>query len=159
MLTELTEMNAAVLYGQEDVRIERVPMPRPEPGEIVVEVQAALTCGTDLKTYRRGYHAKMLALPALFGHELAGVVREVGAGVSQFEPGMRVVALNSAPCGKCFWCKREQGNLCEDLLFNNGAYAEYIRIPARIVERNMYEIPAHSSYKDAALVEPLACVM
>ena len=66
MLTEVTEMNAAVLYGQEDVRIERVPMPRPEAGEIVVEVQAALTCGTDLKTYRRGYHAKMLALPALF---------------------------------------------------------------------------------------------
>jgi len=93
MLTEVTEMNAAVLYGQEDVRIERVPMPRPERGEIVVEVQAALTCGTDLKTYRRGYHARMLALPALFGHELAGVVREVGAGVSQFEPGMRVVAL------------------------------------------------------------------
>ena len=80
--------------------------PDPRPGEIVVEVQAALTCGTDLKTYRRGYHAKMLALPALFGHELAGVVREVGAASSQFEPGMRVVALNSAPCGKCFWCKR-----------------------------------------------------
>src|SRR6201996_5085995 len=103
MLTELTEMNAAVLYGQEDVRIERVPMPHPEPGEIVVEVQAALTCGTDLKTYRRGYHAKMLALPALFGHELAGVVAAVGEGVSVVRPGMRVVALNSAPCDRCYW--------------------------------------------------------
>ena len=159
MLTEVTEMNAAVLYGQEDVRIERVPMPRPEAGEIVVEVQAALTCGTDLKTYRRGYHAKMLALPALFGHELAGVVREVGAGVSQFEPGMRVVALNSAPCGKCFWCKRQQENLCEDLLFNNGAYAEYIRIPARIVEKNTLIVPAHVPLEHAALTEPLACVV
>jgi L-iditol 2-dehydrogenase len=159
MLTEVTEMNAAVLYGQEDVRIERVPMPRPERGEIVVEVQAALTCGTDLKTYRRGYHARMLALPALFGHELAGVVREVGAGVSQFAPGMRVVALNSAPCGKCFWCKREQENLCEDLLFNNGAYAEYIRIPARIVEKNTLIVPAHVPLEHAALTEPLACVV
>src|SRR5271169_5646370 len=159
MLTEVTEMNAAVLYGQEDVRIERVPMPRPEAGEIVVEVQAALTCGTDLKTYRRGYHAKMLALPALFGHELAGVVREVGAGVSQFEPGMRVVALNSAPCGKCFWCKRAQENLCDDLLFNNGAYAEYIRIPARIVEKNTLHVPDGVRFEHAALTEPLACVV
>src|SRR5271169_7257015 len=159
MLTEVTEMNAAVLYGQEDVRIERVPMPRPEAGEIVVEVQAALTCGTDLKTYRRGYHAKMLALPALFGHELAGVVREVGAGVSQFEAGMRVVALNSAPCGKCFWCKRQQENLCEDLLFNNGAYAEFIRIPARIVEKNTLLVPEGVLLEHAALTEPLACVV
>ncbi|HEY0795904.1 MAG TPA: alcohol dehydrogenase catalytic domain-containing protein, partial [Acidisarcina sp.] len=99
-----TEMNAAVLYGQEDVRIERVPMPRPEPGEIVVRITAALTCGTDLKVYRRGYHAKMLVPPALFGHELAGVVHAVGAGVTRFKRGMRVVALNSAPCGRCFWC-------------------------------------------------------
>jgi L-iditol 2-dehydrogenase len=155
----LTEMNAAVLYGQEDVRIERVPMPRPEPGEIVVEVQAALTCGTDLKTYRRGYHAKMLALPALFGHELAGVVQAVGAGVTKFAQGMRVVALNSAPCGKCFWCAREQENLCDDLLFNNGAYAEYIRIPARIVEKNTLVVPAHVPLEHAALTEPLACVV
>ena len=76
-----------------------------------------------------------------------------------FEIGQRVVAANSAPCLECFYCKRGNENLCEDLLFNNGAYAEYIRIPARIVERNMYEIPAHVSYQDAALVEPLACVL
>jgi L-iditol 2-dehydrogenase len=159
MLIEATEMNAAVLYGQEDVRIERVPMPKPEAGEIVVEVQAALTCGTDLKTYRRGYHAKMLALPTLFGHELAGVVQAVGAGVKKFLPGMRVVALNSAPCGKCFWCSRNQENLCDDLLFNNGAYAEYIRIPARIVEKNTLIVPAHVPLEHAALTEPLACVV
>jgi L-iditol 2-dehydrogenase len=69
------------------------------------------------------------------------------------------VAANSAPCLKCFYCKRGNENLCDDLLFNNGAYAEYIRIPARIVERNMYEIPSHVSYQDAALIEPLACVL
>lgn len=159
MLIEATEMNAAILYGQEDVRIERVPMPRPEPGELVVEVQAALTCGTDLKTYRRGYHAKMLALPTLFGHELAGVVQAVGAGVTKFSLGMRVVALNSAPCGKCFWCLRDQENLCEDLLFNNGAYAEYIRIPARIVEKNTLIVPPNVRLEHAALTEPLACVV
>jgi L-iditol 2-dehydrogenase len=140
-----TGMQAAVLYGKEDVRIEDVERPLPRAGEIVVRVNAALTCGTDLKTYRRGYHAKMLNMPALFGHELAGVVAAVGEGVSTFRPGARVVALNSAPCDRCYWCQHGQQNLCEDLLFNNGAYAEWIRVPARIVEKNTLEIPRHVS--------------
>ena len=83
----------------------------------------------------------MIVPPALFGHELAGVIEEVGHGVRGFKKGMRVVALNSAPCQMCFYCSKHQENLCEDLLFNNGAYAEYIRIPRRIVETNMLAIP------------------
>ncbi len=153
------EMNAAVLYGQHDIRIERIPIPQAEAGEIVVRVRAALTCGTDLKVYRRGYHAKMIVPPALFGHELAGIVHEVGEGVTQFKEGARVVALNSAPCGECYWCKREQENLCEDLLFNNGAYAEFIRIPSRIVEKNTLDVPDDMLLEHAALTEPLACVL
>jgi L-iditol 2-dehydrogenase len=109
--------------------------------------------------FRRGYHAKMIRPPALFGHELAGDVAAVGSDVSAFHVGQRVVAANSAPCGACYYCQRGQENLCEDLLFNNGAYAEFIRIPERIVSRNMHEIPSHVSYQDAALVEPLACVI
>jgi L-iditol 2-dehydrogenase len=155
----LSEMNAAVLYGKEDVRIERVPIPAAGKGEIVIRVHAALTCGTDLKVFRRGYHARMIAPPALFGHELAGVVHEAGAGVRGFKPGMRVVALNSAPCGACYWCVRKQENLCEDLLFNNGAYAEYIRIPARIVAKNTLIVPESLPLEHAALTEPLACVV
>ena len=116
----LSEMNAAVLYGKEDVRIERVPIPAAGKGELVIRIHAALTCGTDLKVFNRGYHARMIAPPALFGHEMAGVIHETGAGVRGFKPGMRVVALNSAPCGACYWCVRKQENLCEDLLFNNG---------------------------------------
>lgn len=154
-----SEMNAAVLYGKEDVRIERVPIPQAAPGEIVVRVQAALTCGTDLKVFRRGYHARMLVPPALFGHEMAGIVHEVGEGVRAFRPGMRVVALNSAPCGNCFWCVRGQENLCQDLLFNNGAYAEYMRIPARIVLKNTLIVPESLPLEHAALTEPLACVV
>ena len=153
------EMQAAVLYGKQDVRIERVDVPVAAPGEIVIRVHAALTCGTDLKTYRRGYHAKMLVPPALFGHELAGVVHEAGAGVTAFRPGMRVVALNSAPCGVCYWCGHGQENLCENLLFNNGAYAEYIRVPARIVAKNTLVIPDYVPFEHAALTEPLACVV
>jgi L-iditol 2-dehydrogenase len=152
-------MMAAVLYGKENLQIESVPVPEIEPGDVLVRVQAALTCGTDVKVFRRGYHARMIVPPALFGHELAGDIVAVGRDVRKFRAGQRVVAANSAPCMECFYCRRGSENLCEDLLFNNGAYAEYIRIPARIVERNMYEIPAHVSYKDAALVEPLACVM
>jgi len=152
-------MTAAVLYGQEDVRIEQVPVPRAEAGELVVRVSAALTCGTDLKVFRRGYHAMMIQPPALFGHELAGVVAEVGEGVADFAVGDRVVPINSAPCGDCYLCGRSQENLCENLLFNNGAYAEYIRIPASIVARNTLQIPAHISFEHAALTEPLACAL
>ncbi len=72
---------------------------------------------------------------------------------------MRVVALNSAPCQMCFYCSKHQENLCEDLLFNNGAYAEYIRIPRRIVETNMLAMPSNVSFEEAAMVEPLACVL
>jgi L-iditol 2-dehydrogenase len=159
MSPETQRMSAAVLYGKEQLRIERVQVPKLDRGDVLVRVRAALTCGTDVKVFRRGYHAKMIRPPALFGHELAGDVAAVGSDVSGFHVGQRVVAANSAPCGACYYCERGQENLCEDLLFNNGAYAEYIRIPARIVSKNMHELPAHVSYQDAALVEPLACVM
>lgn len=152
-------MTAAVLYGKEDVKIERVPIPRVDDGEVLIKVEVALTCGTDLKVYQRGYHARMIVPPALFGHELAGVVEDVGPQVRGFRRGMRVVALNSAPCQMCFYCSKHQENLCDDLLFNNGAYAEYIRIPRRIVESNMLAIPNSVSFEEAAMVEPLACVL
>ncbi len=152
-------MMAAVLYGKEDLKIEAVPVPEIGRDDVLVRVKTALTCGTDVKVFRRGYHARMIVPPALFGHELAGDIVAVGENVRAFHLGQRVVAANSAPCGNCFYCRRDNENLCEDLLFNNGAYAEYIRIPGRIVERNLYEIPAHVSYQDAALIEPLACVL
>jgi len=154
-----TTMTAAVLHGREDIRIEQVPVPQAEPGELIVRVGAALTCGTDLKVFRRGYHARMIVPPALFGHELAGTVVEAGEGVTGFAAGDRVVALNSAPCGACYFCLRDQENLCDDLLFNNGAYAEFIRIPARIVAKNTLHVPEHVPFEHAALTEPLACAV
>jgi L-iditol 2-dehydrogenase len=153
------QMTAAVLYGKENVQIETVDVPEIGRGDVLVRVRAALTCGTDVKVFRRGYHARMIVPPALFGHELGGDIVAMGKDVRGFKMGQRVVAANSAPCGICFYCQHNQENLCEDLLFNNGAYAEYIRIPERIVRRNMYEVPDHVSYQDAALVEPLACVL
>ena len=153
------EMNAAVLYGREDLRLERVAVPDAGPGEIVVRVGAALTCGTDLKVYRRGYHAKMLKPPMLFGHELAGTVAALGGGVAGFAVGDRVAPMNSAPCDACYFCEHGQQNLCDDLLFNNGAYAEFLRVPARIVEKNTLRVPDGLAFEHAALTEPLACVV
>ncbi len=153
-------MTAAVLYGSEDLKIENVDIPLLAPDEALVRVKVALTCGTDLKVWKRGYHARMITPPAVFGHELAGVVEQVGSEVPEhLHVGARVVPANSAPCGVCLFCRKDRSNLCEDLLFNNGAYAEYIRIPGRIVRENMLEIPPHVSFMDAALVEPLACVL
>ncbi|HEV2199764.1 MAG TPA: alcohol dehydrogenase catalytic domain-containing protein [Bryobacteraceae bacterium] len=153
------QMTAAVLYGKEHLEIEQVDVPRIGPGDVLVRVRAALTCGTDVKVFKRGYHARMIKPPALFGHELAGDVVAVGEQVTGFRIGQRVMAANSAPCGACFYCSRGQENLCEDLLFNNGAYAEYIRIPERIVQKNLHVLADGVGYQDAALAEPLACVM
>lgn len=152
-------MLAAVLHGKEDLRMERVPRPKAGPGELVLRVDAALTCGTDLKVYRRGYHAKMLTAGRLFGHEVAGTVVEVGEGVTKFAVGDRVLPLNSAPCDECFFCRNGQQNLCDDLLFNNGAYAEFFHVPARIVEKNTWHVPEDMPMAHAALTEPLACVV
>ena len=154
-----SQMMAAVLYGKEHLQVEPVAVPNIGIDDILVRVKVALTCGTDVKVFRRGYHARMIVPPAVFGHELAGDVVAVGENVEGLRIGQRVVAANSAPCNDCFFCRRGLENLCEDLLFNNGAYAEYIRIPGRIVQRNTYVIPEHVSYHDAALVEPLACVI
>src|SRR6202165_3057565 len=152
-------MMAAVLYGKEHLQVEPVAVPKIERGDILVRVRVALTCGTDVKVFRRGYHARMIVPPALFGHELAGDIVAPGEKVQGFEIGQRVMAASSAPCGECYACRRDQENLCENLMFNNGAYAEYIRIPERIVQKNLHVIEDHVGYQDAALAEPLACVL
>jgi len=152
-------MKAAVLHGREDVRIETVPLPELQPGDVLLRTRVALTCGTDAKVYRRGYHAKMIVPPAVFGHEIAGVVEEVGPGVDGLEPGTPVVAANSAPCGECYYCRHEVPNLCDDLLFWNGAYAEFARIPARVVSKNLLRMEEGLTFREAAMVEPLACVI
>lgn len=156
-------MKAAVLYGKEDVRVEQAPERPLGPGEVRIRIEAALTCGTDLKVFKRGYHAKMIVPPAVFGHELAGVISECAEqdaeGKMGWRVGDRVVVANSAPCGNCFFCKNDQESLCDDLLFLNGAYAESIVVPARLVAKNMLRLKPATAFRDAALMEPLACVV
>jgi L-iditol 2-dehydrogenase len=154
------KMTAAVLYGSEDLRIERIDVPALAADEVLLRVRLALTDGTDLKVWQRGYHARMIQPPAVFGHEVVGEIAALGKRVdSRWRVGQRVIAANSAPCLRCYHCRRGQENLCEDLLFNNGAYAEYLRIPGRIVMENMLEVPHSVDDGSAALVEPLACVL
>lgn len=152
-------MRAAVLRGREDVVVETVPLPRAGAGEVVLRISAALTCGTDAKVFRRGYHAKMLRPPCLFGHEYAGIVEEVGPGVERVRVGDAVVGANSAPCGRCDFCARGRESLCDDLLFVNGAFAERMLVPARVVATNLHPLPPGLDPSVAASVEPIACVL
>jgi L-iditol 2-dehydrogenase len=152
-------MKAVMLYGVKDLRIEDVEVPEAGDGEVLVKVKAATTCGTDLKIFQRGYVEKVIKLPTVFGHEWAGEVVEVGEGLEWPEKGMRVRAGNSAPCLHCTMCQKGKYNLCENMIWLWGAYAEYIKVPARMVLVNMQEVPQHVSYEEAAITEPLACVL
>lgn len=152
-------MLAALFYAPMDVRLAQQPIPRPGPGEVLLQVAAATTCGTDLKALRRGHPLLFRRTPAGFGHEVAGVVARTGTGVTTCSEGDAVVVANSAPCLHCFFCQRGQFSLCEDLLLLNGAYAEYLLVPERIVRLNLYHLPASTSFVAAALCEPLACAL
>ncbi len=150
-------MWATVFMAPGELSFRQMPVPKVGREDILVKIKAALTCGTDVKTYKRG-HPKYDP-PTLFGHEFAGDVVAVGQDVKKFEVGMRVVAGNTAPCNECYFCKRGQPNLCDDLLVNLGAFAEYIRIPGRLVRQNTFVLTDHLSYREAAIIEPLACVV
>jgi len=152
-------MRAVVFYGPDDLRCEELPTPTPAPGGLVLRIEAALTCGTDVKTLRRGHPVMIPHVPTVFGHELAGTVVALGPGTRGFREGDRVVAANSAPCGQCPLCRAGRPNLCEDLLFVNGAYGEYIALPPRLVERNVVRLAAGTPAARAAFAEPLACAL
>ena len=152
-------MRAQVFHGPGDLRLEDVPVPAPGAGEIVLAIEAALTCGTDVKTLRHGHPVMIPHVPTVFGHEFAGTVSAVGAGVRHLREGDRVVAANSAPCGACPCCVGRRPNLCEDLLFVNGAYGEFITLPPRLVSRNVVKLSRDLPASRAAFAEPLACAL
>ena len=152
-------MKAVRFYNPGDIRYEEIPIPSISPDEILVKVHAALTCGTDLKTYKRGHPVLIKKTPAIFGHEFSGVIAKVGKKVKRFSEGMRVVCANSAPCLDCYYCHIGSYNLCENIKLLNGAYAEYIKVSPEIVRQNTLVIPDRIPFEHAALVEPLACVV
>jgi len=156
-------MLAVRYYEPGKIRAEQVPIPEPAPGELIVHSSVALTCGTDVKMYKRGH--PLAKPPQIMGHEFAGTVSAVGAGITNFTVGMNVVAANSAPCGHCFYCLMHQPNLCEHLDESivgftwPGTYAEFVRIPERIVRQNTFQIPDRVRLEEVASLEPLACVV
>jgi L-iditol 2-dehydrogenase len=157
-------MKAVRFYAPGKIVLEEVNIPQIDPEEILVKVKVALTCGTDVKMYKRG-HPKVKP-PITLGHEFSGTIAEVGKKASnRFKIGDRVAVANSAPCNSCFFCKIGKPNLCEHLLETligfsvDGAYAEYIRVPAPIVKQNTYVVPENVSFEEAALLEPLACAI
>lgn len=152
-------MLAAVLIKPGHLELQEVERPEAGPGEIVLKVEAALTCGTDIKAFRRG-HPKM-PMPTLFGHEFSGTVAEAGPEVKLFKVGDPVMSVHSAPCNTCFYCKKGQQNLCDSVMNTKvlGAYAECIKLPRHIVEQNAFIKPSNISFSEAAILEPLACVV
>jgi L-iditol 2-dehydrogenase len=152
-------MRAVFFHGPGDLRLEQTPVPSAGPGEVLVKIKAALTCGTDFKAYRQGHPVLLARTPSPFGHEMAGIIAEVGAGVTWLREGERVVVLNSAPCDNCFFCEQGTPELCESLHLLNGAYAEYIAVPPHITRHNVHLLPEHLSSAEAALAEPFACAL
>ncbi len=153
-------MRVAWLVAPGRIEIVDAPPLRPGPGEVVLAVEAALTCGTDLKAWRRG-HPKM-PMPTPFGHEYAGVVAAVGRGVTAFRAGDAVTGVHTAPCGQphCRFCARDQANLCPQVMRGMllGAYADRLRVPAHVVARHLFPKPGALPFEEAAALEPLACV-
>jgi L-iditol 2-dehydrogenase len=144
-------VRALVFHGPGDLRLETVPDPVPEPGDVLVQVEVALTDGTDAKAFRRGHPILLGPPPSPFGHEFCGI---------DVASGRRVVAANSAPCGACSACQRGEETLCENLLpLLNGAYAELLVVPERIARRNLLPVPSTLAPEVAALLEPLACCL
>ncbi len=150
-------MQALVLKEPGCLSLERVEVPDPGPGELLVEVRAAPTCGTDLKAFLRGH--PQIPMPGVFGHEYSGVVVAAGPG-APFASGQEVMGVHSAPCQTCFWCENDQENLCQKIMATKvlGSYAQYLKIPAHIARLNLFPKPAEVGFERAALLEPLACV-
>ena len=146
-------MTFATLDGPRSLTWHEQACPVLGPGEVLVHIRAALTCGTDLKTYRRG-HPKLSYGP--FGHEASGDIEAIGEGVIGFSPGDAVMWVHTAPCGACEACLTHRQNLCERIFDDMalGAYGSHVRLARKVVRQNLYRKPAHLSYIEAAFLEP-----
>jgi L-iditol 2-dehydrogenase len=155
-------VKVARLYAPGDLRVEDAPVPEAGPGELVIRVGTCSTCGTDAKIYRFGHHH--ISLPRVLGHEVAGEVTEVGPGGEGWSLGDRVQVIAAIPDGVCHYCRRGQQTVCEDLesigYQYDGAFAEFMRIPAKVLAVDgVNRIPEHVPFEAASLTEPLACVL
>ena len=155
-------MNVARLYAPGDLRVEDAPVPEAGPGDLVIRVRTCSTCGTDAKIFRFGHHH--ISLPRVLGHEVAGEITAVGPGVDDWSEGDRVQIIAAIPDGVCFFCRRGQHTVCEDLesigYQYDGGFAEFMRVPAKVLSVDgVNRVPEHVPFEQASLTEPLACVL
>ena len=157
--TAPAQSRQAVLIEPGRLELRDFTPPRPGQGELLIRVQCALSCGTDLKAFRRGH--PLWKMPTPFGHEFSGVVVDAGEGVTAFRAGDEIMAAPTAPCGICFYCQHGQENLCADAVGRMvlGAYADLLILPAHVVAQNTFIKPANLPFEEAALLEPLSCVV
>lgn len=150
-------MKSLILQEPGRITLEEIPLPNFTNGDLLVKVASATTCGTDLKAFKRG-HAQ-IPMPGGFGHEYSGVVVATGED-AKFKVGQAIMGVHSAPCGDCYWCTHDQENLCETIMSSKvlGSFAEYLVIPERIAEKNVFEKPDDISFDVASLLEPYASV-
>jgi len=154
-------MRAAVYHGQNDVRMETVPVPTIGPGELLIRVHTCGICGTDLKKISTGSHSA----PRIFGHETSGMIVAVGEGVTSYSLGERVMVFHHIPCRDCFYCNRKVFAQCPVYKKvgvtagyepSGGGFAEYVRVMDWIIQRGgVVRIPQHVSYEQAAFIEPI----
>ena len=150
-------MKAALYYTNNDVRIVDVPVPEIGPGEVLVEMKACGICGSDVLEWYRKPRA-----PMHFGHELTGVIKQVGKGVNNFQVGDRVFVHHHVPCFVCHYCQRGSYTMCptyHGTHLDPGGFAEYLRIPTINVDRGVFLLPKEISFEEATFTEPLACAI
>ena len=150
-------MRVAMYYNNQDVRVEEMPAPGIGPGELLLRVEASGICGSDVMEWYR-----IAKAPAVLGHEVAGVVVQVGEGVERYHEGDRMVVTHHVPCNACRYCLSSHHTVCDTLRetsFDPGGFAEYLRVPAVNVDRGVFPLPAGVSFEEASFVEPLACVL
>jgi len=150
-------MRVARYYRRDDVRLEEMPIPEIGPGEILVQVKACGLCGSDLMEWYADSKA-----PTVLGHEPVGLVSRVGSGVEGFAVGDRVFAHHHVPCFVCRYCRRGNYSSCatfEKKGIYPGGFAEYIRVSAINVERDVLRLPTDLDFEEATLIEPAACAI
>lgn len=150
-------MRAAIYYNNRDLRIEERPRPKIGPGELLVRVEAAGICGSDVMEWYR-----LDRVPLILGHEISGMVEEVGQGVRGFKTGDRVACAHHVPCGACAYCLAGHETVCETLRktnFDPGGFVEFVRLPRINVEKGTFILPGKLSFEEATFVEPIACVL
>ncbi len=156
------KMNSAMFHGPRDVRLEETDIPSMNDDEVLVKIKAATTCGTDRKLLLRDgkSYPAYFKPPTIFGHECSGIIEKIGKNVKGYEIGEKVFVHDSAPCMRCFYCKLGKHSLCDNITWNWGTWAEYIRVPMEIIRAgNLVKIPKNLDFPEAALTEPLSCVL